>query len=142
MSTREILWVEDDPDHRLLLRLATANTPLAGRYDVAEDVATGIAALRDAAAAGRPYRLVAVDLQMPGGSGLDVLRSPELAGTTSELVVFSSSNRDEDRRRSEAIGARYRTKPMTIEGWAELGHELVALLDDPGPASARPDDAT
>lgn len=136
MTAAEMLWVEDDPDHRFLLELGTETTPLAGRYELATDVTSGLAAARAADEAGVPHRLVMVDLKLPDGTGLDLLRALSETDVERTFVVLSSSNLEADEQRSDALGALFFTKPMSLGGWAELGNRIAALLDaraDPEP---------
>jgi len=65
------LIVDDDPDIRFLL------SALLSPYAVCEEAGDGPQALtmvREALTAGRPYRLVLLDLMMPGQDGLQALQ--------------------------------------------------------------------
>src|SRR5262249_46852070 len=90
------LVVADNATNRRILTEALAGwgMPVAAAGDGAE----ALAELGRAAGAGEPYRLVILDLVMPGTDGLalatEVHRRPELAGPT--LLVLSSADRPGD----------------------------------------------
>ena len=103
-----ILMIDDDDEVRQLLRLTLERGP----YDLVEasDGEEGLAMARQ----WRP-RLILLDVQLPGISGLEVCRrlkaDPELR-TARVLMLTAAAGRD-DRDRGEAAGADgYLTKPF------------------------------
>jgi len=105
-----ILVIDDDPAAAKLLELALARA--GHQVEVARDVSSG----RQAARAGR-HDLLILDVFMPDGSGLDLLRylRGELGSTIPVLVV--TGHRQEDfLARAEAAGATgYFTKPFSLQ---------------------------
>jgi signal transduction histidine kinase/CheY-like chemotaxis protein len=111
-----------------------------------------LAALKNAAAIGRPFRLVLLDMMMPDMDGFAVAR--EIARGTDEarpaVIMLSSAQRDEGARRAEVSGvARFLLKPVRQ---SELLEAIFAALEvsaeeeeapsepqqaAPGPASLR-----
>ena len=85
-----VLIVDDNETNRQILQHQTRAWKM--RSGAAMDAAGALAELRSALAAGDPYRLVLLDMQMPGTDGLTLARSikaeSELAGV--RLVLLSS----------------------------------------------------
>lgn len=122
----DVLWVEDSPDHWLLMELALEGTTAAGHYDIAASVGEAVEKARDRAAEGAPYRVVAVDVQLPGGTGWDVVEALQEHGHhDTTFVVVSASNDARDVGRSHALGCEHVTKPLGLDAWSSLGQRLV-----------------
>ena len=105
-------------------------------------VSEALTALRDAQAAGRPYRMAIVDVMMPEADGFSLLeamrKDPDL--DQPEVIVASSGVGPGERERASSLGAaRYLVKPVvqselldaltdvfaTTEGAAETISEAV-----------------
>lgn len=88
-------------------------------HDVVEavDGAAALSAIRDAVAAGKPFRVGFCDVNMPTLSGLQVLdavRDDERLGRT-PIVLVTTLGAEADVRRGQARGAAaYLTKPVTF----------------------------
>lgn len=95
---------------------AAGRLQFAGTIDVVE---TGEDAL--AAVGGAPgYELIVLDVNLPGISGLDVLRflKSDMRMRAVPVIVFSSSSDQQDIQRAYAGGAAaYLTKPVGLEGY-------------------------
>ena len=110
-----VLAVDDNPTNRLILR----ETLTSFGCDPT-DVASGDAALeaiRQAAEAGRPFRLVLLDMQMPGMSGSDVLHALRHTGRPdcADVPVIVLTSVDTRAQVDEQINRRrttYLTKPI------------------------------
>lgn len=113
-----VLVVDDEPDVRLMLRLALR---VAG-HDV-DEVGTGADAVR--ALSDVAYDAVILDIHLPDMSGWEVLdrirRSPSRAGTPVVVVTADVSQRDRGRERTGAE-VRVMFKPLDPD-------ELVAQLE-------------
>ena len=111
------------------------------RWDVevtlAEDGPAALAAVAGAAAAGRPFRLAILDMQMPGMDGAELgsrIRQDQGAAAP-ELVMMISVGQRGDARKFEALGfAAYLTKPVRQADLADA----LALVLEPRAAAARP----
>lgn len=112
-----ILYVEDEPLNAALVENVVALLP--GRtLQVAATVADGIAAL-DAA----PPALAILDLNLPDGTGFDVLRHIRVDLGLHDLPVFilSADATQESARRATELGAnRYITKPFDLRQFLDL----------------------
>ena len=72
--------------------------------------------MRRASDSGQPFRLVLLDVMMPGMDGFDTLKrmheTPHFDNAT--VIMLSSAGRSEDKRRAAELGvARCLTKPVT-----------------------------
>lgn len=120
--TPSILVIEDDADvGRLLcarLRSAGYQTQLAG------DAVTGLQAVRRSLP-----DLVVLDLTMPAGGGLSVLRFIRLSSKTNLVPVIVLTGVSDEVRRSEALdaganalfGKPYEAEPLLEEIRKQLG---------------------
>ena len=103
-----ILVVEDHPTMREAMRLVLEGEGFA--IDEASDGETALAMVRD-----DPPDLVFLDLNIPGVSGTDVLRTiKEDPATASVSVIIVTATGQEGRRRVIEMGAdEYFTKPFS-----------------------------
>jgi DNA-binding response OmpR family regulator len=114
-----ILLVEDEPALRELMKAA-----LGAGYDFVEagDLADALELVRS-----HVPTVVLLDVMLPGGSGLDVLRAvraePELASV--RVIVVSAWQSGDDRRLAQELGADgFLGKPFELE---ELSAAVRAL---------------
>jgi DNA-binding response OmpR family regulator len=104
-----ILVIDDDPVALKLLQLALGRQGHA--VDVARDVAQGKTAYRSGS-----YDLMILDVFLPDGSGLDLLRQlrGEL-GSTLPVLLLTGQRQPDFHSRAEAAGASgYITKPFNL----------------------------
>ena len=118
-NVRTVLYVEDEPLNASLLESIVSLLP-GRRLHVEPTVAGGIAA----ASSIRPA-LVLLDLNLPDGSGFDVLRSirsnPDLAATP--VFILSADATEQATQRAQELGAdRFISKPFDLE-------QFLSLLD-------------
>ena len=104
-----ILLVEDDESLR---RVVSRHLRGLG-YDVREAISAEEAV--DALRAGLRPGLVLLDLNLPGDTGWDLLRRPELAHAGSPPVVITSATSVSPRRLEEFQVAGYLPKPFPLE---------------------------
>jgi two-component system response regulator len=123
MTSRDILLVEDNPMDEKLTRLAFEKSNIVNPIVVARD---GVEALdymfgrgtfegRDPA---RLPQVILLDLKLPKIDGLEVLAALRADERTSlvPVVILTSSNEEEDRLRSYALGANsYIRKPVDFK---------------------------
>ncbi|MGB6048581.1 MAG: response regulator transcription factor, partial [Flavobacteriales bacterium] len=72
------------------------------------------------------YDLILLDIMLPGGSGLDVLRALKEAGKTGNVIIISAKDSLEDKLAGLDLGADdYLTKPFHI---SELNARVRSVL--------------
>lgn len=117
-----ILLVEDN------LRLSTL---IHRGLEKADFTVDGVGTLSDAEAALEtvPYDVVILDLGLPDGDGLDLLRDMRAKGTSTPVLVLTARDGVDDRVKGLNAGADdYMLKPFAVE---ELSARLRALLRRP-----------
>jgi len=126
------LLVEDDPDDALLLRRALLQFPRPVALNLATDVPEAYQRL---ALAPRPF-LVLTDVNLPRGTGWDVLRRSD-----APVLVWTSLPTLEGAERARALGAcRYFGKPRNLAGYMAVASLIHGCLGDgrfPGLLSSR-----
>lgn len=113
MESKRVLIVDDDSDIRRMVRSILE----AEGYEVVE-ADDGLKAVSVLANEPRPinFRMVVLDVMMPGMNGLDVLTRIKLHSDTSKIPVLmlTAEARTEDLMAGYAQGAEYYvTKPFT-----------------------------
>lgn len=150
MSEKTVLLVEDDPDDEALALAAFLRTHVPHNVIVAHEGSSALDYLlsRGPYAARRATELpalVLLDLKMPRVDGFEVLQEMRADPRTQyvPVVVFTSSDRDEDLRQAYALGANsYVRKPGGFEAytlvvqailnyWVELNQLPPAALSTP-----------
>lgn len=115
------MLVEDEPTLRELMKVALGN---GYEFVEAGDVAEALELVRS-----KVPNVVLLDVMLPGGSGLDVLRAiraePELAAV--RVVIVSAWQSGEDRRVAVELGADgFIGKPFAIEELAATVRDLTS----------------
>lgn len=129
LASIEILLVEDNPGDVRLTQEGFAQATLHNRMWLASDGETAIRMLRrDSPYEDCPrFDLVLLDLNLPGFSGLDVLRmmKEDEAMCVLPVVILSSSDANRDIKASYAGHANcYVTKPADFDGFVEAVHAI------------------
>lgn len=121
MGLQRVLVVDDDPDYRLLVRLALAP---GSRFEVVAEAGDGPAAVA-AAERARPD-VVLLDCTLPGGDAFDALPHLRAAAPEARIVLVSGHDPADLRLASRSAGAvGYLTKATPAR---RLATELEALL--------------
>lgn len=125
-----ILLIEDNRADAGLVREALEHHAVAGELLVVTDGQSAIDLIRTLEDC---PSLIIVDLNLPRRSGRDVLAflrdQPRYVGTP--VVVLSSSDTEEDRAESAALGVhRYLRKPSRLAEFLELGRVFKTILSD------------
>lgn len=132
MNPKKILLVEDSIDDIELVRIALSAKKIANSLDIVMDgeealeylFCKGQYASREPAV--NPV-LILLDLQLPKVSGLEVLKQLRANPSTQfiPVVIFTSSNRDEDVLRSYELGANsFIQKPVDGDQFEKAVQEL------------------
>lgn len=108
-----ILTVDDNATNRLVLAEQLASWGV--RHEEAESGAKALTMLREARAAGDPFRIVLTDMKMPGMDGESLGKAikddPDLRDTL--MVMMTSLGKHGDAKRLQDLGfAAYLTKPV------------------------------
>lgn len=121
--TRQILIVDDEPHIGMLLRLQLEQRGYALR--LARNLAEARAALKTPP----PPDAVLLDLHLPDGSGVDLLRELRQAPATRALKIMVLTAEGEERVLDEArgLGASLVTKPFSP---TKLTAQIQTLLGD------------
>ena len=122
--TQRVLVVDDDPDYRLLVRLALR--PGDG-FDVVAEAGDGPAAV---AAAGREQPdVVLLDCRLPGDDAFDVLPDLRAAAPKARIVLVSGHDVADLRAASRSAGAvGFLTKETPARSLAAELEALVGLV--------------
>ena len=121
MGAQRVLVVDDDPDYRLLVRLALAPD---SRFEVVAEAGDGNAAV--AAAERERPDLVLLDCILPGSDAFDVLPALRAAAPEARIVLVSGHDPADLRVASRSAGALgYLTKETPAR---RLPAELQALI--------------
>jgi two-component system sensor histidine kinase/response regulator len=129
-----VLIVDDNATNR---RLLAATTSRWGMKPMGVDGGVrALAALTSMRTSGQPFRLVLLDLHMPGLDGFEVAekirQDQSLAGST--IMMLTSSQRKSDTERCRQLGvSTFLVKPIRQ---AELRESVARALRDPAPAPA------
>jgi DNA-binding response OmpR family regulator len=121
---RHLLVVDDEPHIGLLLRPHLER--LGYRVSLARTLAEARGALGDGTA---PLDAMLLDLHLPDGSGLDLLRELRARKVTREFPVIVLTAEGEERvlEEAERLGAELLTKPFSP---TKLTARVAALLGD------------
>jgi signal transduction histidine kinase/CheY-like chemotaxis protein/ligand-binding sensor domain-containing protein len=108
-----VLIIDDNATNRRILERMVRHWQM--QPDEADGGMTGLAALETAAAAGKPYRLILLDEQMPEMDGFEVIRrmraNPALRGAT--IMMLSSADQSVSASRCRELGVKtYLIKPL------------------------------
>jgi CheY-like chemotaxis protein len=114
MNIPDIFYVEDDPDYAFILQTAIDEMPGDLTVSVVEDGKEAITKLSSFSNTKNTPKLILLDLNLPGLSGLDVLKTikemPFLKYVP--VILFSTSDNPKDIKASYEFGANaFVTKP-------------------------------
>ena len=123
---RRVLYVEDNPANVLFMK------DLLGTFDNIDLVTAPTAEMGIELARSDPPALVIMDINLPGMSGVDALRTLKTIPETAKIpvIALTAAASERDRQRGEQAGFyRYLTKPVRVD---ELEAALESLLAEHG----------
>ncbi|MGD0498565.1 MAG: response regulator [Bryobacteraceae bacterium] len=134
MAGETILIVDDTPINLKLTRILLASEGYQTRTAASAEEA--LEALN-----GFHPRLVLVDIQLPGMSGLDLARRLKADERTADIAVVALTalaNPDDERQALEAGCDGYITKPIDTRALGSRIREIMDRAGSPSPGSAAP----
>ena len=130
-----VLCVEDSQTDRFLIRRALRAVAPSLKMAEAESVHDAVNYLNQESSEGRAPVWVFIDLNLPDGSGLEVVRQTrKLVGLERlPLIILSTSNDAHDVEQAFALGVNaYICKPDRIDDLKEVIRSLSTLFKTPG----------
>ena len=125
MGAQRVLVVDDDPDYRLLVRLAIEP---GGRFDVVAEAGDGLAALSEARR--EQPDVVLLDCRLPGADAFDILPQLRDAAPDARIVLISGHDAADLRAASRSAGAvGYLTKETPARCLAAELDAVVGLVE-------------
>ena len=122
-SARHLLVVDDEPHLGLVLR------PYLEQLGYRVTFARTLNEARNVLRAKQPTDGLLLDIHLPDGSGLDLLRDLREQGSTARLPVLVVTAEGEDRilREARRLGAALVTKPFSP---TKLSHRIALMFGD------------
>lgn len=115
----KILIIEDEPDLRETIRASLLKEKLV--VETAEDFFCAMNKIND-----YDYDCILLDIMLPGGSGLDVLRELKRLRRSDSVLILSAKDSLDDKVEGLNLGADdYLTKPFHL---AELNARVKSLI--------------
>ena len=122
---RRVVLAEDDGALREMLALVL--TESGYQVTTVGNGAELARSLREGAPGGR-FDLIVTDVNMPGGSGLDVVDRLRKDGDCTPVILITAFPQDDTRKRAGELGVRLLAKPFELEAlgaavdWAIRAH--------------------
>jgi signal transduction histidine kinase/DNA-binding response OmpR family regulator len=132
LAGRRILVVDDNPTNRRVLELQLAE--LGCQVVTADSSVAGLAAMRTAHAADRPFDVAIIDLLMPDIDGLSMarhIRDDAALAATPLMMLTSLTSRGDARLSREAGFDAYLTKPVKKSLLASGLRTLIGMAGIP-----------
>ncbi len=129
-----ILGVDDNATNRMIMTKMVEG--FGCKFEAVSSGAKGLEALQKASRSGDPFRIVLLDMQMPGMDGEQTARAMvhDAAGRDLKIIILTSIGHRGDAARLEALGCSgYLLKPVKLH---MLYEALVAVLGQGDKAGA------
>ncbi|GAB2691607.1 response regulator [Mucilaginibacter koreensis] len=129
MRKTDIIYIEDNEDFSEIVERAFTQVNDQAQLTIIDDGKTALQKIEAMAEAQHKPRLILLDMNLPGVSGLDVLRKIKetMALRCVPVVMFTTSDNPKDIRNSLDNGANaYVTKPL---GYLNLVNCLKSVND-------------
>ncbi len=115
----KILIIEDEPEMQELIRQSLENENFL--VETASDYSTGLDKI-----VSYDYDCILLDIMLPGGSGLDLLKELKDLNKSDSVIVISAKNSIDDKVKGLNLGADdYLAKPFHI---AELNARIKSVI--------------
>ncbi len=139
--TGRVLLAEDGPDNQRLIGLLLRKAGL--EVTLAEDGATAQRLALEAAAAGTPFDVILMDIQMPIKDGYTATRELRRAGYRGVIIALTAHAMAQDRDRCLACGCNdFASKPIDRKMLLDLVRRYLPgrspAATEPAEAAARP----
>lgn len=138
MKTVRVLLVEDNPGDVELVREALRSRKLPYFLEVAPDFEAARNFITSVGTRTECPDILLIDINLPKGSGLDLLRllRRQAGCETLPVIVVSSSNSPQDRARAAEFGiTHYFRKPSDLEEFLKLGDLVESAVAETPPAA-------
>jgi len=127
MKTPDIFYVEDDIDYAFFMQSAVQEVKDTLNLTIVEDGSEALLKLQSFADSKIKPKLIMLDLNLPGLSGLDLLKfirdMPYLKSIP--VILFSTSDNPDDVKASVEFGANaYLTKPSGYDSLVKCVHSV------------------
>ena len=117
----DLVLVEDNEDHALLVEKTLSAERICNRLTVFQDAESALSHLRSGAAE-RP-QLILLDINLPGMDGLQLLKELKTDENLKKVpvVILSTSDAESDRSRAYAHSANsYLVKPVDFQKFRQM----------------------
>ena len=126
MINTDIFFVEDDEDFSIIMKMAVDAINNELKIDIVSDGITALKNLQAMADTKQRPKIILLDLNLPGLSGIEILRKikdiPFMNNVT--VIIFSTSKNQKDVELARQFGAdAYIRKPLGYK-------ELITCLED------------
>ena len=126
MINTDIFFVEDDEDFSIIMKMAVEAINNELKIDIVSDGITALKNLQAMADTKQRPKIILLDLNLPGLSGIEILRKikdiPFMNNVT--VIIFSTSKNQKDVELARQFGAdAYIRKPLGYK-------ELITCLED------------
>jgi CheY-like chemotaxis protein len=126
-----IVLVEDNPADAYLFKKALEEAGVSSQIDVLEDGEEALNYLSKANPDSPVPDLFVLDLNLPKAEGLQVLAALRTSAmfATIPAIIATSSSAPGEQARAEKLGIeRFLTKPLSLDGFLQLGHVVRDIL--------------
>jgi DNA-binding NarL/FixJ family response regulator len=124
-----VLVADDSSAMRDRLRSMVSQVPRVGVVRLARDVTSALEAIRDEA-----LDLIILDIQMPGGSGIDVLRAAKQSSPATKVIMLTSYPYRQYQDKCLELGADH------FFSKSANSNDLLAVIENLAMSKGNPDD--
>jgi DNA-binding response OmpR family regulator len=131
MKLVRVLLIEDNPADVELIREALNSAELEPVFRLAADFEEAKISMQDILAGETAPEVILLDLNLPKGSGLELLQIFRASAMFQRIpvIVVSSSSAPRDRDRAAQLGAlHYFRKPTELDEFMRLGQLVLSSL--------------